>query len=86
MTRIPRFTRLPALRRMWVLLVVALVACAGGPSAVAGSTPTAPLPSVPTQSTSYAHATILWDRWGIPHIFAPDDASLFHAFGWAQME
>lgn len=30
-------------------------------------------------------AEILWDRWGVPHIFADDIASLFHAFGYAQM-
>ena len=30
-------------------------------------------------------AEILWDRWGVPHIFAQDVASAFHAFGWAQM-
>src|SRR5580700_7599481 len=29
---------------------------------------------------------ILWDRFGIPHIFAPDHASLFYAYGYAQME
>jgi acyl-homoserine-lactone acylase len=29
---------------------------------------------------------ILWDRYGIPHIFAPDHASLFYAYGYAQME
>jgi len=29
---------------------------------------------------------ILWDRYGVPHIFAPDHASLFHAYGYAQME
>src|SRR5678815_4376702 len=28
---------------------------------------------------------ILWDRYGIPHIFAPDRPSLFRAHGWAQM-
>ncbi len=27
---------------------------------------------------------ILWDTWGVPHIYAPDDESLFYAFGWAQ--
>lgn len=31
-------------------------------------------------------AEILWDRYGVPHIFAADAPSLFHAFGWAQME
>ena len=29
---------------------------------------------------------ILWDRYGVPHIFAPDHASLFYAYGYAQME
>ena len=29
---------------------------------------------------------ILWDRYGVPHIFAPDHAGLFHAYGYAQME
>src|ERR1700693_3983588 len=29
---------------------------------------------------------ILWDRYGSPHMFAPDHASLFYAYGYAQME
>src|SRR5947209_17983643 len=29
---------------------------------------------------------LLWDRYGIPHIFAKDHASLFYAYGYAQME
>ncbi len=29
---------------------------------------------------------ILWDRWGMPHIYAPDAGELFRAFGWAQMK
>lgn len=28
---------------------------------------------------------ILWDRWGVPHIFAPDLDRSMYAFGWAQM-
>lgn len=27
---------------------------------------------------------ILWDTWGVPHIFSPDHEGLFYAFGWAQ--
>jgi acyl-homoserine-lactone acylase len=27
---------------------------------------------------------ILWDTWGVPHIYAQDAEKLFHAFGWAQ--
>ena len=29
---------------------------------------------------------ILWDTWGIAHVFAPDHPSLFYAYGYAQME
>src|SRR5262249_43873376 len=29
---------------------------------------------------------ILWDRYGVPRIFAPDHASLFYTYGCAQME
>lgn len=29
---------------------------------------------------------ILWDKWGVPHIYAPTDAEAFRAFGYAQME
>lgn len=31
-------------------------------------------------------AEILWDRWGVPHIFAPSDEAAFRALGWAQMK
>jgi acyl-homoserine-lactone acylase len=27
---------------------------------------------------------ILWDTWGIPHIYSGSDEGLFYAFGWAQ--
>ncbi|MCT0252585.1 acylase [Synechocystis sp. CS-94] len=29
---------------------------------------------------------ILWDSWGIPHIFAPNETQLMEAFGWAQAQ
>jgi len=28
---------------------------------------------------------IIWDTWGVPHIYAKDDEELFFAQGWAQM-
>jgi acyl-homoserine-lactone acylase len=31
-------------------------------------------------------AEILWDRYGVPHIFAEDRESMFYAQGWAQMD
>lgn len=29
---------------------------------------------------------ILWDTWGVPHIYAPTDAQAFKAFGYSQMQ
>ncbi len=29
---------------------------------------------------------ILWDEWGVPHIYAVDNRDLFYSFGWAQMQ
>jgi acyl-homoserine-lactone acylase len=31
-------------------------------------------------------AEILWDSYGVPHIFAPDREAMFYAHGWAQMQ
>lgn len=28
---------------------------------------------------------ILWDEWGVPHIYADSDSMLFYGMGWAQM-
>ena len=29
---------------------------------------------------------ILWDEWGVPHIYASNNEELFYSFGWAQMK
>lgn len=50
---------------------------------VAGCAP-APHATAPAASAGAGGAEILWDRFGVPHIFAEDHASLFRAFGWAQ--
>ena len=43
--------------------------------------------ATPAQATIPSKGTeILWDRYGIPHIFAPDRASLFDPYGYSQME
>jgi acyl-homoserine-lactone acylase len=55
--------------------LVLLLVLAGGSWAPARAA------DVPAKGTE-----ILWDRYGIPHIFAPDHASLFYAYGYAQME
>ena len=53
-----------------IVLVAGLNAC--GPASRLVEEPTGP-------------TEILWDSWGVPHIFAADMPELFYAFGWAQM-
>src|SRR5258708_27880170 len=38
------------------------------------------------QNVSQKQSTnVLWDSWGVPHIFAPDNEALFYGFAYAQM-
>ena len=64
-------------QRVAFVLVVgwALAACQSAPA------------QAPAAGAASATATeILWDRYGVPHIFAPDHGALFKAYGYAQME
>ncbi|MSO60971.1 MAG: acylase [Acidobacteria bacterium] len=45
-----------------------------------------PAPAPEAQKAAAAGTEILWDKYGVPHIFAPDHPSLFQAYGYAQME
>ncbi|MGH7507622.1 MAG: acylase [Longimicrobiales bacterium] len=55
--------------------------------AAADTLPPAAAWCVPAERTAAEpRAEVLWDTWGIPHIFAEDLPALFHAFGWAQMK
>jgi acyl-homoserine-lactone acylase len=64
-----------------IALALALVTATAGTS----STSTRTLGTESTQGTQ-STTEILWDTFGVPHIFAPDADALFYAFGWAQME
>lgn len=37
-------------------------------------------------ATSQKPTEILWDTYGVPHIYSNDTQGLFRAFGWAQMQ
>src|SRR5262245_38333297 len=65
-----------ALRPHCHRLVLTLAPCFVGAAPVA-----VPAAAVPAKGTE-----ILWDKYGIPHIMAPDSPSLFYAYGYAQME
>lgn len=56
------------------LLLVSLLAYASVTAAAAQSAPAGPPP----------RAEILWDRWGVPHVYGADEEAISRAFGWAQ--
>lgn len=35
-----------------------------------------------TEKDSQNQTEILWDKWGVPHVYAADEAEMYHAFGW----
>lgn len=62
-----------------VILALALFVAAGASSVSASRQQAAP--------QAAASATeILWDTWGVPHIFAGSLEHALYAFGWAQMQ
>lgn len=69
---------------LFTFLVLGLAACdsATAPDDAAGSAESPPRETTPGDASAY-HATIHWDDWGVPHIRAEDEASLFYAQGWA---
>jgi acyl-homoserine-lactone acylase len=43
-------------------------------------------PAAPASLAPASRAEILWDSYGVPHIYAANRRELAHAFGWAQMQ
>ncbi|MBL7697472.1 MAG: acylase [Chitinophagaceae bacterium] len=41
-----------------------------------------------TSTTTFSQkgAEILWDNYGVPHVYASSSADMYYAFGWSQME
>jgi acyl-homoserine-lactone acylase len=45
-----------------------------------------PAGSAPAPKDGGGHGEILWDSFGVPHVFAKDEAGVFYGFGWAQVK
>lgn len=60
-----------------LFIATCLLATSFSRAAFAQAAPTAPGALAPE---------ILWDTWGVPHIYAATDAGAFKAFGYAQMQ
>ena len=63
--------------RILLLALVAAIVITSNAGRPVGAAPQS-APASPTE--------ILWDTFGVPHIFAPDLTNALYAFGWAQMQ
>ena len=61
----------------FVLLTLVLCAGLADPLQAQQTYPT----GVPRPGTE-----IIWDNYGVPHVYGRDSRSMFYAFGWAQMQ
>jgi acyl-homoserine-lactone acylase len=77
-------------RMLPLLLLWLLPACSTVESLLQRPPAPQPEPVVAVQqraelSPEDARVEVLWDSYGVPHIFAKDAAAAFYGFGWAQM-
>jgi len=43
------------------------------------------IPTAEATNTKIQTSEILWDTWGVPHIYAKNEKDLYYGMGWAQM-
>jgi acyl-homoserine-lactone acylase len=65
-----------------ISLLFLLIASAPASSLTAKTISAASLNTISGQGQG---TEILWDKWGVPHIYGKDTEGLFYGFGWAQM-
>ena len=72
------------MRYLAILASLLVLACSTQQAIVkdqaTSATPDIPIPSPPQEKTQ-----ILWDEWGVPHIYAQSNEELAFALGWAEM-
>jgi len=72
-----------------ILFIGLLIAACAVPTAVKTPAPTAeettsaPIPLM--DDGKIKKSEILWDTWGVPHIYATSEEDLYYGMGWAQM-
>jgi acyl-homoserine lactone acylase PvdQ len=66
-------------RREWMALTALVVSLALGVAACGGSAPAAAT-ATPTKNE------ILWDRYGVPHVYGASTAAVFYGYGYAQAQ
>lgn len=69
---------------VFIVLLILLQACAV--STVPKETATPVVTQISNSKVEKIEVSeILWDNWGVPHIYATDEADLYFGMGWAQM-
>lgn len=66
-----------------LMLMFVLAACAQLPTSIVPPAPNV-TPAAMQETGPPAGTEILWDTWGVPHVYSGKPAGLFYGFGWAQ--
>ncbi|MEM1120394.1 MAG: acylase [Bacteroidota bacterium] len=68
------------------LLILSILGCSTA-TKVNPTAATAPQNATATtqESSTIQTSEILWDTWGVPHIYAKNEKDLYYGMGWAQM-
>lgn len=73
------------MRQIRLLTAAFLIAAQVGLVACATDASMAIAPVEEDVAPPAAEAEILWDTYGVPHIYGPDAESVFYGYGWAQV-
>ena len=64
----------------WMALALVAVALVVGTAGCGGSSPSAAAAAAPAKNE------ILWDRYGVPHVYGTSTAAVFYGYGYAQAQ
>ncbi len=67
---------------LFFTLLILVTACSVPSEVIQQQTVEPPPPPI---STNIQTSEILWDTWGVPHIYAKNEKDLYYGMGWAQM-
>ena len=52
----------------------------------AACAPNADTPALAAPSEAVLQNEILWDSYGVPHVYGEDEQAVFYGYGWAQAQ
>ena len=74
------------MKSFFTLLTLSLILCISCSKQISETVVQTPVVEKNMIDKPAEQTEIIWDEWGVPHIYATDNDKLFYSFGWAQMK